>query len=97
MITTSCERRGILPQTGTPETGQVGKPLIERPIAEVKMMQQWDERFEGYEEWLIERTQKAWEEFEAYVSKRKADRDKALDEYLEARNGNGTVSPHNTD
>jgi hypothetical protein len=49
--------------------------------------------YDSMNEWLIERMLKTWDEFETWVDKRKAERDKALNDYPEKRNGNGTVPP----
>ena len=54
-------------------------------------MSEWNGDYDSMNEWLIERTLKTWDEFEAWIAKRKAERDKALNDYLEKRNGDGTV------
>jgi Zn/Cd-binding protein ZinT len=56
-------------------------------------MSEWSGDWSSWDEYLIERTLKTWDEFEAWVDKRKAERDKALNDYLEKRNANGTVPP----
>ena len=54
-------------------------------------MDEWDGSWTSREERLMERSEKAWAALEAWVSERKAKRDKELDRYLRrCRNGKRT-------
>jgi hypothetical protein len=56
-------------------------------------MDEWNGEWSSREERLMERSEKAWAALEAWVSERKAKRDKELDDYLERkRNGRDRAS-----
>jgi hypothetical protein len=50
-------------------------------------MDEWNGEWSSRDELMIERTLKTWTDFEQWVIERKANRAKAVDDYLKERHG----------